>query len=114
MPLPEQIHKDADVALGEFCRTQVPEALRDEIRPKYAFRGYSVTLMEQRPAPERPDHWLDRPVARFDHDADTGLWSLRWRDRNVRWHPYPRIEPSTDFQQPLNEVEAEPIGIFWG
>ncbi|MBI1926534.1 DUF3024 domain-containing protein [Candidatus Poribacteria bacterium] len=114
MPLPKWIHKGADVILGEFCRTRVPEGLRDEIRLNYQFRGNSVTVIEQRPVPESPGNWLDIQVARFDYDAGTGLWSLRWRDRNVRWHPYPRIEPSKDFQRLLDEVEADPIGIFWG
>ena len=112
MPLPKLIHKQVDVILSEFCRTQVPFALRDEIRLSYQFRGNSVTLIEQRPVEESPDKWLDIKVARFDYDSDTELWSLRWRDRNVRWHLYSRIEPSKDFQRLLNE--ADPIGIFWG
>ena len=114
MPLPKLIHRQADVILSEFCQIQVPFALRDEIRLSHQFRGNSVTLIEQRPAPDSPDKWLDIKVARFDYDLDTGLWSLLWRDRNVRWHLYPRIEPSKDFHQLLLEVEADPIGIFWG
>ena len=55
MPLPKLIHKQVDVILSEFCRTQVPFALRDEIRLSYQFRGNSVTLIEQRPVPESPD-----------------------------------------------------------
>ena len=114
MPLPKLIHRQADVILSEFCRIQVPFALRDEIRLSYQFRGNSVTLIEQRPIPDNPGQWLDIKVARFDYDAITGLWSLRWQDRNVRWHPYPRVEPSKDFQRLLDEVEADPVGIFWG
>jgi hypothetical protein len=114
MPLPQFARKAATIALDEFCRTQVTESLRHEIRLTYRFRADSVTLIQQRPDPTPPSHWIDILVARFNYNPNTRLWSLQCRDRNARWHAYPYTEPSKDFQALLDEVEADAAGIFWG
>jgi len=41
-------------------------------------------------------------------------WYLYWMDRNSRWHEYLGIEPSSNLDRLLEEVEEDPTGIFWG
>ncbi len=36
------------------------------------------------------------------------------RDRDQRWFEYDRIEPSVELADLLEEVNADPAGIFWG
>jgi Protein of unknown function (DUF3024) len=43
-----------------------------------------------------------------------GEWSLYWRDRNLAFHRYTRIDASPDVAVLLAEIEADPTGIFWG
>jgi hypothetical protein len=42
------------------------------------------------------------------------LWSLYWPDRNDRFHLYDDVEPTPRISRLLDEVAADPTGIFWG
>ena len=53
-------------------------------------------------------------IARFRRDAASGLWAQFWRDRNVRFHRDMLCPPSPHLATPLDEVSADPTGIFWG
>jgi hypothetical protein len=48
------------------------------------------------------------------YNAKIGSWSLRWRDRNIRWHLYEGFESVPRFRDVLREVEGDPIHIFFG
>ena len=52
-------------------------------------------------------------VAQIRFDADTGNWSLYWRDRNSKWHPFDLVEPGT-VDQMLVAIDEDAIAIFWG
>ena len=56
----------------------------------------------------------ERDVAQFRYDDDSLRWTLYWRDRDQRWFEYDRIEPSIELADLLEEVNADPAGIFWG
>lgn len=53
-------------------------------------------------------------VAQIRYDREARLWSLHWRDRNGRWHPYDDVDPMSDVEAILAEVDRDPTGIFWG
>ena len=40
-------------------------------------------------------------------------WALYWRNRNERWFRYPDVDPSKDIRSLLDEIDADPTGIFW-
>ena len=42
------------------------------------------------------------------------MWTLYWRDRNLRFHRYDQLEPSPDIGNLLREIDRDPIAIFWG
>ena len=60
-----------------------------------------------------PD-WTRFPIARLRFIASRNEWTLYWRDGNLRFHRYLRIDPSRDVGALLAEIEADPIAIFWG
>jgi len=79
-------------------------------------RGTSVTIVESRPpwqADLGPD-WTRFPIARLRYDPTVGRWTLYWRDRNLRWHRYDRIDPAPHVDPLLAEIDADPTAIFWG
>ena len=41
-------------------------------------------------------------------------WTLYWRDRNLRFHLYDRLPPSSRVEDLLTEITHDPTGIFWG
>ncbi len=100
--------------LDPYCRRRVPPRARDEVRLKYSFRGDSVTLYEERPTFFDVSDWVKIPIAQFRFDSINRSWALYWPDRNSRWHEYDDIMPSDDLDTLLDEVEADPTGVFWG
>ena len=54
------------------------------------------------------------PIARLRYIKANKTWTLYWRDRNLRFHTYDRIEPSTRITDLLAEIDRDPTGIFWG
>jgi len=47
------------------------------------------------------------------YSTDAGEWSLFWADRNGRWNPYDLVPPGT-VAELLDELERDPVAIFWG
>lgn len=75
-----------------------------------------LTIVERR-APWREEsgpEWSRLPIARLRYTQGTGLWSLYWRDRNLKFHRYDRTPLTTDIQILLAEIEADPTHIFGG
>ena len=100
--------------LQEYCDARVPPEIRAELEARFRFEGNSVILFERRPAFNRPGEFVEPVVAKFRYYVQRQVWVLYWRDRNQRWHRYERIPPSPAFDDLLNEVDADPTGIFWG
>jgi len=71
-------------------------------------------MIEARPPFLGPSEWSELRVAQFRYDSETGTWTLYCADRNSRWHPYWDMEPTTEFDDLLREVDEDPTGIFWG
>lgn len=116
---PKTVLPDLDLDLARirrYCEGRVPTRLRDQIRIELDVRGRSVTIMECRApwTPEIGPEWTRFPIARLRHVQADDVWMLDWRDRNLRWHVYDRIGPSTHVDPLLAEIEADPTSIFWG
>jgi hypothetical protein len=58
--------------------------------------------------------WTGFPIARLRYTKVTRLWSLYWRDRNLRFHAYDRVQAPASVEDLLVEVERDPTAIFWG
>ncbi len=99
-----------------WCEGRIPSRLRDEVRIEVDISGQALTIFECRP-PWRAEFgptWSRLPVARFRYSAKTNLWTLLWRDRNLRFHRYDLCLPSPHLAVLLAEVDRDSTGIFWG
>ena len=78
---------ELDVArVQRWCADQVPEHTRGEIRIECDLAPRHLTICECRP-PWREDFgpdWTRFPIARLHYTKTTGLWTLYWRDRNLK------------------------------
>ncbi len=54
------------------------------------------------------------PIARLRFTKSTGLWTLYWRDRNLKFHVYDRKRPSKAVQALLDYLDTSGDPIFWG
>lgn len=117
MALPELTRRQVERELSEFCDIRVPASARDQVRLEYEIRGDSATIVERRVpwrrlSPDEP--WTRLAIAQLRFDTAERTWTLYWRDRNERWHPYELIEPSPTISDLLIEIERDPTAIFWG
>ena len=108
---------DLDLArVQRWCAARVPEHARHQVRVEVETTPRHLTIVERR-APWREDYgpeWTSFPIARLRWTATTKTWTLYWRDRNLRFHHYDRIDPSTNIQTLLDEIDSDPTSIFWG
>jgi hypothetical protein len=112
--IPELELKRASVHLGEFCG-RVPPGIRDQLCYHWKVRGNQITLFERRPTWQgKPGQFTDLSFARFQFDPTTHNWTLKWSDRNGRFHPYEGLESVRSFKRLVEEVDADPTGIFLG
>jgi hypothetical protein len=107
---------DIDLAkIRRFAEARVPARARHQVRLELEVSGRAVTVVECRApwTPEVGPQWSRFPIARLRFSATTATWMLYWRDRNLVWHRYQRVD-ATPFVDPLlAEIEADPTHIFW-
>ena len=102
--------------MQRWCRGRVPEHVRDEVRVEADVAQRYLTIVECRP-PWRADFgpdWTRFPIARLRYTQATKLWSLYWRDRNLKFHKYDRVPASASIEVLLAEIDRDPTAIFWG
>jgi hypothetical protein len=108
---------ETDVArVQRWCRDRVPAHVRDEVRVEVDVADRHLTIVECRP-PWREDmgvEWTRFPIARLRFTKTTGVWSLYWRDRNLRFHAYDLVAATASIEELLAEVDRDPVAIFWG
>jgi hypothetical protein len=112
MPVPE----DALADVAEFCEQRTPTDLRDQLRLECSTRGNAITIVERR-APWNPafgTDWTTSAIAQLRWDTAQGTWALYWRGSDERWHEYEGIGTHRETTPLLDEIDADPTGIFWG
>lgn len=100
--------------LSAFCDARVPPAVQDKVRVGFRIKGTEVVLFEERPGFQRPKEWHEQAVAKFRFVGTQKLWRLYCQHRDLCWHSYDALPTAPNFQKLLDEVAADPTGIFWG
>ena len=114
MALTEMHKAQIDKRLTAYCEKRVPPAARLKIRVGYRIEGNAVILFEERPAFRPPHDWQEMVVAKFTYVATCAEWRLFCQHRDRRWHTYEAMPSASSFAKLLEEVDADPTGIFWG
>ena len=75
-----------------------------------------LTTVECRPpwGADSGSEWTRFPIARLRYTKTRKTWSLYWRDRNLRFRQYDRVQPSGNVEDLLAELDRDPTSIFWG
>jgi hypothetical protein len=99
-----------------WCQARVPAQVRDQVRVEVDVAERHMTIVECRPSwrGDAGEEWTRFPIARFRYTKSSRLWSLYWRDRNLRFHEYDRVPASARVEDLLAEVDRDPAAIFWG
>jgi hypothetical protein len=109
---------DLDVArVQRWCDARVPPHIRDELRIEVDVEPRHLTIVECRP-PWHPDdadrEWARSPIARLRYTKSDRIWTIYWRDRNLRFRLYDRVPASVSIDDLLEEIDNDPTCIFWG
>ncbi len=75
-----------------------------------------MTILECRP-PWRDDfgpEWSRFPIARLRFTRVRKEWAIYWRDRNLKFHLYDLVAPTSNVEALLAEIDRDPTGIFFG
>ena len=113
MPIPELELAGASRLLDKFCEG-VPVAIRHQLSYTYRVERTTVLLLERRPHFRGASRITEHGIAKFVYSPKAGGWSLRWPDRNGKWHQYDGFENRPLFRDLLCEVENDPTAIFFG
>jgi hypothetical protein len=94
----------------------VPEHVRDEVRVEVEVADRHLTIVECRPGwrADAGAGWTRFPIARLRYVKSTSVWSLYWRDRNLRFHAYDLVAATASIEDLLAELDRDPTAIFWG
>ena len=114
MAIPELEAKRVETLLSRFCEERIPPHARHQVQLLYRKRGNAITLYERRPYYLDESQHTEMPIAKFQYDPKGNHWSLKWADRNDRWHHYEDFTAVRDFKTLLDKVSADPTRIFWG
>ena len=74
----------------------------------------SPSASADHPGDDLGPEWTRFPIARLHHTKTTGLWTLYWRDRNLKFHHYQPLDPSPRVQDLLDYLDKHADPIFWG
>jgi len=110
MPLPEIEQHRVKKLLSAFIEKRVPPHIRDQVKEVCKAIDNRVTLSECRPYYNDPSTWTEMPIAQFEYDLGTKVWSLYAYNRNDKRKPYSKGA----LEQLIQEVDKDPTGIFWG
>ena len=114
MALTELQKAQVQKLLTAYCAKRVPPAVRATVRVGHRIEGSAVILYEERPAFGPPHDWQEMVVAKFTYVGTRREWRLYCQHRDLRWHAYQALPAASSFATLLDEVDADPTGIFWG
>jgi hypothetical protein len=114
MALSEIQQAEVNQRLRAFCHARVPPHVRHQVRLGYRIQATAAVLFEERPAFRPPHEWRELAIAKFRYVGTQKLWRLYCQHRDLRWHSYEALPAAPSFKRLLDEVAADPTGIFWG
>jgi hypothetical protein len=115
MAIPRPLLDDALARIEALCDRRRPRG-SDKARLTVTVDGNAVIIAdEQTPWRDPADDWTTVPVARLRWTAAREEWSLQEPTLDGRWMRYRGARgPTRSVGPELDELDADPTGIFWG
>lgn len=99
--------------IRRWAEQRVPKELWAELKVEADVEPRHVTIAEVRPPWDGRGEHTRFPIARLRYTAATGLWSLYWRDRNLKFHEHDGKLPTKNVQVLLDYLDSPADPIFW-
>jgi len=114
MTLSEVEKQRIEKIIGEYCRGRVPKHLQDQIKLIYKLKGNEVQIIETRQHWKKKDQWIEIPIARLTLESKSMKWKIYWQRANGVWILYENLDATDDLKQVIEEIEKDPLHVFWG
>lgn len=98
----------------DFCENSIPPHARDQIKLLYKIRGNDVNIIESRPYWQDNTIWTEMPIAKIRYLPEEMSWQLLWVRANGKWQKYPNLQPCKDLSRIIQEIDEDPLHVFWG
>ncbi|QGH70588.1 DUF3024 domain-containing protein [Pseudactinotalea sp. HY158] len=106
---------ETDLArINRWSQARVPERARHQVQLVAEATNRHVTIIETRAPWDGEGDWTSLPIARLHYHGPSGLWTLYWRDRNLKFHRYEATEPTPNVQALLDHIDHSGDPIFFG
>lgn len=96
-----------------IAKVRPPLEMRKELDISYKIDNQSVIIFEIRPRYDKPEVYLESPVAKTTYIHVKHHWKIFWMRADLKWHNY---QPKS-FVKSINEflkiVEEDKHGCFW-
>ncbi len=106
--------KKIDKLVGGLCHKRSPAHLKDKLSLEYRVKNYDVVVYERRSYWRDLNEITETPVAKMKFVRTANEWRLYWIRRDLKWHGYDMLNPSTDLQGLIGEIDADPYACFFG
>jgi hypothetical protein len=81
----------------------------ERLRERARLLGEKHTTLAERYLEE----WARMPIAKLRYVGSTRLWTLYYHRHTGRWERYPLLGPTRRIDKLVDEIERDPICIFW-
>jgi hypothetical protein len=112
--IPLHTHWLIERLLSGYCSRICPPQARNTVLLGFALEADRATLNELRPICGVAGTRRPVPVAQFRYVAAESAWHLLHADEAGRWRRYAALPASHSFVDLLREIDADPVGAFWG
>ncbi|MBI3504317.1 MAG: DUF3024 domain-containing protein [Proteobacteria bacterium] len=114
MALSELQRTSIERLLARYCAPVAKPEVAAVLRYGFQIGPSDVVIYEERPAFRNPSEWHRHDIAKMRWVATTREWRLFCQLSDLKWHGYEPRPSAASFDELLDEVEADPTGIFWG
>lgn len=113
--LPDHTRHLVERLLGGYCRRICPPTFRHQVVLGWRLQDDAATLYELRSICGIDGLRRAIDVAQFRYDARARHWRLYHNTTEpTRWRRYPDHPRDRSLHALLAEVDADPLGLFWG
>lgn len=91
-----------------------PLDLRNKVREGQRIDGQSIELFLERPLFDRPEKWIEEPIAKIRYVRSRDVWEIYWQRADLKWHRYEPCPEVESLSAALAEIHEDAHCCFFG
>lgn len=104
----------AEKQIKDYCKNKIPQDIQDQISMKYIIKANTIILIESRPKWNDKTVWTNLEIAKMKFDIKLKKWKLYYPRSNNKWYLYEDLKEKLEIKSLLQEIDKDPLCVFWG